>query len=172
MSYPVHYQTPSGDAVITPSSHTHPSSSSRPSLSSKSVLQFSVDESTPLLNVVANASSKKIIPDYRNDNFIMRILRPHGKKIKVGILLLVLLLGIVAFASEEEPEVDNIFALSESSPLISLHCSIFFSFIFCPFSLPLSLSFSPRTHSLFRYFSHLFIFSTLVIEIELSQLFL
>lgn len=52
------------------------------------------------------------------------------KPVKIGILFVVLILGIVAFASTDEPEVDNVFALDSDSPIVSLLIyilSIFFS---------------------------------------------
>lgn len=42
------------------------------------------------------------------------------KPVKIGILFVVLILGIVAFASTDEPEVDNVFALDSDSPIVSL----------------------------------------------------
>eukprot|EP01111_Echinosteliopsis_oligospora_P013449 TRINITY_DN4828_c0_g3_i1.p1 TRINITY_DN4828_c0_g3~~TRINITY_DN4828_c0_g3_i1.p1 ORF type:complete len:634 (-),score=139.54 TRINITY_DN4828_c0_g3_i1:391-2292(-) len=51
-----------------------------------------------------------------------RKIRPHLKQIKIGILVVVLILGIAAFASTDEPEVDSLFAVSSDYPLtISLN---------------------------------------------------
>lgn len=80
-------------------------------------------EHTPLVNGKNDTYQIDNKYKYSKLRFVMyalSFLKKHMKAIKIGLLFIVLLLGIIAFASAEEPEVDNTFALDSDSPLISL----------------------------------------------------
>jgi hypothetical protein len=81
-------------------------------------------EHTPLVGN-PQTQGKQTGNEYKYGRFhILYLITKHAKAIKIGVLFVVLILGIIAFATNEEPEVDNIFALDSNSPLISLKFSL------------------------------------------------
>lgn len=138
------YQSDSSGIVV--DDEANPYNTPTPQLRHNFRVGVGNEENTPL---VGGTSSRKFQdrPVYASEHgsgllfairqkrdAILAKIKPHMKKIKIAILFLVLLFGIIAFATTDEPEVDNTFALSAAYGLISFYyifnLCVFFFFLF------------------------------------------